>query len=51
MGNEYTLTFTPCWGGKGYTPKSTHTLTVDSGKENILTSILLMVEQYILVLL
>jgi hypothetical protein len=36
---EYTLTFTPCWWWKGYTLNSTHTLTADSRKENILTSI------------
>ncbi len=33
----------PAGGGKGYTPTPTHTLIVDSGKENILTFILLVV--------
>jgi hypothetical protein len=44
--NEYTSCSQP-GGGKGYTPRSTHTLTVDAGKENLFKSILLVVEKFI----
>jgi hypothetical protein len=39
-----TLTFTPCWWWKAIHPV-VYTLLVDSGKENILTTILLVLEK------